>query len=352
MKNAIFILMILIVSPKTNGQDQQKIGPDEKTDWWDDVDGMLNKQAEISLGLADEALKQCPPAVEESLERRMALQLIDNVMHLEKAPLYPAVHDFLRMRIKNAIEEIRREKVESGAVIWKLYNHTFIVKTSSITVGFDIQGGVKTAQGYLLGKDLLGELVSACDVLFVSHFHADHADPWVASEFIKQDKPVVTPPGLWKDLAIYPSVVHPRREAWLVQKVGLPAKGIDLDYIAFPGHQGENVPNNVYLVFTPEGINVAHTGDQSNSDDFKWIDKTGDNYNTDVLMTNSWAVYPGQRLFRGFRPAMIIAGHENELGHTIDHREPYWLNYYRLPDKSEFPWIEMAWGEKFHYKGR
>ena len=93
----------------------------------------------------------------------------------------------------------------------------------------------------------------------------------------------------------------------------------------------------------------AHTGDQSNTEDLNWIDTIGDRYKIDVIMINSWSYYPGMRLAKGFRPKLIIPGHENELNHTIDHREPYWLNYVRLGDNPSFPWVQMATGERFHY---
>jgi hypothetical protein len=66
-----------------------------------------------------------------------------------------------------------------------------------------------------------------------------------------------------------------------------------------------------------------------------------------VLMPNCWAT-DIVRLADGFRPKLIIPGHENEMGHTIDHREPFWLTYNRL-SKSPYPLMVMAWGEKYHY---
>jgi hypothetical protein len=168
--------------------------------------------------------------------------------------------------------------------------------------------------------------------------------------FIEQNKPVVTPPDLWTGEQFYAKILHPERKPDVIQRINLPSKGKDLGVVVYPGHQGERILNNVYLVFTPEGLAFSHTGDQSNLEDFEWIDRIGDNHKVDVVMTNSWSVYGDQRLAHGYRPKLIIPGHENELGHTIDHREPYWLNYARMPEVKKFPWVQMAWGEKYHYQ--
>lgn len=331
-------------------QDSESVDPARKTDWWGDIDGFLNRQAEVTLEIADKALNCYPPDLEMPLIRKMALQMIDNVMHEEKAPEFQSVQKFLQNRIRNAIKDIKEKKIDSGAVIWKLYNHTFIVKTSTVTIGFDIQRGFRTHKGYLLDKGLLKELVNLTDILFISHLHNDHADKWVAETFIDNGKPVIAPPDLWKDDTLYSKILHLEREPHTIQNIALSGNGSELKIVVYPGHQGESVFNNVYLVYTPEGLTFLHTGDQSNLTDFVWIDKISDFHKVDVLMTNSWSVYPDNRLFRGCRPRLILPGHENELGHTIDHREPYWLNYIRLPEVFLFPWIQMTWGESYHLK--
>ena len=55
------------------------------------------------------------------------------------------------------------------------------------------------------------------------------------------------------------------------------------------------------------------------------------------------------RMIQGMRPRVVITGHENELGHSIDHREAYWRTYERL-EGSPAPCVLMAWGESYHYK--
>ena len=352
IKKIFTFITVLLVHFCLLAQNQDTIDPDKKTDWWDDIDGFMNQQAKITLGLVNEALNIDPPAIQESLMRKMALTMIDNVMHDEKAAYRPAVQQFFQIRIKNAIEEITKKKVTEGAVIWKMYNHSFVIKTSSITIGFDIQRGLRNVEGFTLSKDLMEKLVDAVDILFITHIHGDHADELVAEMFLTKNKPVVTSTDIFVKSPVYQKILHPERKPHEKQEIYLPNKGFSIKAVIYPGHQGEKILNNVYLVFSPEGMAFSHTGDQSNVNDFEWIDKIGDFFTVDVVMTNSWATYPELRLARGYRPKLIIAGHENEMGHTIDHREPYWLNYPRLGDKTTFPWIQMVMGEKFHYLTR
>lgn len=349
MKKSLLIACTIFFCLRLYAQNPDKSDPDQRIEWWGDTDGYINQQAKVSLGLVNQALEANPPAEKISPVRKMALLLIDNVLHEEKAASRPAVQDFLHRRISVAIDSIRSARVLKGAVIWKLYNHAFVIKTPTVTLGFDIQCGLPDVEGFTLSRELVRPLLDVVDILFVSHYHRDHADSWVAGQMLEQGKPVVTPADIWSDLPIYPGVLHPVRNGDKLQEVSLPNKGIKLRFVTYPGHQGEKIPNNVYLVFTPEKLSFIHTGDQSNLSDFAWIDHVADHYRVDVAMVNSWSVYPEQRLAHGFRPGLIIAGHENEMGHTIDHREPFWLNELRLGKGSICPWTEMVWGEKFNY---
>jgi L-ascorbate metabolism protein UlaG (beta-lactamase superfamily) len=349
MKKIVAAILIFLINPCLFAQSNKETDADKKTDWWGDIDGFLNQQARVTLDLVNDALRANPPALQENMTRKMALIMIDNVLHEEKAQYRQAVQAFYKERIENAIGEIRTTTVNKGAVIWKLYNHTFIVKTPSVTIGFDIQRGIPGNENFAFSKELIRTLIDAVDVLFVTHYHGDHADEWVAATFIEQNKTVITPPGIWENLPLYNKVLHPERTTARKQGISLPKKQTSLEVVVCPGHQGEKILNNVYLVFTPEGMCFCHTGDQSYNEDLYWIDKIGNNYKIDVLMINSWSYYPEFRLEKGFRPALIIPGHENELNHSIDHREPYWLNNVRLGDDPSYPWIQMAAGENFHY---
>jgi hypothetical protein len=114
----------------------------------------------------------------------------------------------------------------------------------------------------------------------------------------------------------------------------------------------------VVLVKTPEGLNIVHLGDQINEGDFmpdfSWIDDAGKHERVDIMIPNCWT-NDIDRIARGFNPALIVPGHENELGHNIADRVPFWgddeyldLKYSELK-KSAFPVVVMAWGEEYKY---
>ena len=321
----------------------------ERMDWWGDIEGFLDQQAHDILELTNEALTRFPPQLPEPIERRMVLLMLDAVLHDIDAPKRPPVQEFFHSRLERAINEIENTHIDEGAMIWKLYNHGWIVRTATVTIGFDlVRGRLVRIEGFGVADEVMERAARQCDVLFISHRHADHADEWVAQTFINQDKPVVAPPEVWADRPISEKITHLEREAHTLQSLQIQNGKRELKVVIYPGHQGSNVQCNVTLVFTPEGMSFAQTGDQSNDEDFTWIDEVGKRHRVDVLMPNCWTT-DIVRLARGFEPELISTGHENEMGHTIDHREPNWLTYRRMR-QSTYPLLLMTWGEKFHYK--
>ena len=320
----------------------------------------MDNQAEALLSQASKVFSDYPPNWPEPAARRSALLLLDGVFHDVYAPHRPPVQLFFKSRMRKAIEEIEQTEIAFGARIWKLYDHGFVIRTKTATIGFDlIRGKSARAEGFLISEDIMDRLIKQCDVLFISHYHGDHAEEWVAQSFIDQGKPVVAPPEVWKDKSINKYITHLERVPHTIQTLPVQGGKQILEVIVYPGHQGENIENNVSLVKTPEGLSFSHMGDQSNSDDFEWIDEVGNNHVVDVLMPNCWTT-DIVRVALGFNPALVITGHENEMGHTIDHREPYWLTYQRREGSDRFggsselgydtPLILMTWGESYHYK--
>lgn len=311
-------------------------------------DKFMDALAEARLDAATESLLRFPPAVPEPRERRLALFLIDGVLHDVYAPHRAAVQEFFKMRMDEALNEIEATEIEEGAVIWKLYNHGFIVKTATVAIGFDLTGGGSVrVDEFMPFHDFERRLVEICDALFISHRHRDHADLKLAGMMIEAGKPVVAPPEVWRGEKIHGRLTHLKRERDLEQKLAIQEGKRELRVVVFPGHQGRNIENNVPLVFTPEGMSFAQTGDQSNDEDFAWIDEVGEKFRVDVLMPNCWT-NDIVRMAKGFDPELVITGHENELGHTIDHREPYFLTYQRLR-RSTYPLVLMTWGESYRY---
>lgn len=341
----------------------------------EDDDAFLNRQAAALLAKVNETLQRVPPAVPEPAERRLALLLLDGVLHDSFAPNRPPVQEFYHGRIGQAVADLEKTRVARGATIWKLYNDGFVVRTKSVTLAFDVYRGAPgfrlddaqgqrtevPSPGFPIGDDLVGRLVRQCDVLFVSHPHGDHADPAVAAAFLAQGKPVVAPAEAFAGEPFRDQVTHLERRAELVQQLAIQGGKRRLEVVIYPGqqYQGKGLPNNVSLVTTPEGLSFAHNGDQINDppeykEDYRWIDHVHEHHRVDVLMTNCWTD-DILRMVRGFDPKLVLPGHENELGHQLWDRVPYWgdseylkLTYPQLL-ASKYPVLVMTWGERYHY---
>jgi len=57
---------------------------------------------------------------------------IDDLILGTYPPLHPDTKDFFRFMLQKAILEIKTEVVTTGATIWQIYNHGFIIKTASV----------------------------------------------------------------------------------------------------------------------------------------------------------------------------------------------------------------------------
>ena len=310
--------------------------------YWNNTDDMLQHQASLIFAKAYKILANHPPSASPNDERKLALFSIDAVLHDTRLDNGVAFRESIEERHKYIVEKLKNEKPKANELrIHQLYNHGFIVQSPSVTIGFDMYRGGK-ADNPFVSESTMQDLVNQCDILFVTHEHGDHADKSVVQMFCNQNKNVIAPPGVLQDIS--PLVKHQRGENLITEKINIPSKNKELKVIIFPGHQSQML-NNVYAVTTPEGLTVMHTGDQYNSDDLKWIARVGDMVKVDVLLVNCWTV-DLLKTVEGIKPKLIITGHENEMGHSIDHREPYWLTFKRF-ENVKTPYIIMAWGEDF-----
>jgi len=338
-------------------------------------DAFIARQSEVFLREADAVLKRVPPSLQEPEERKLALYLIDAALHDTHAPNRPEVQLFYHTRIEQAVQELENTKVTEGLRIWKLYNHGFIVRAPSVTVAFDLHrgparfrwDGPNERQGvaspqFPLSEPLLKRMVSQCDALFISHAHGDHVDEVAVSAFLDQGKPVVGPETILRGSPLGGKITHLKREAHAEQTLSIKNGQRALKVVVYPGqqYQGDGIPNNVVLVTSPEGLSFAHNGDQINDpypayqEDFKWIDEIRAHHKVDVLMTNNWT-NDLARMIRGFNPKLVLLGHQDELGHQMNDRVPYWGDAKFLGLNLEeakaagYPVVNMAWGESFPF---
>ncbi len=306
--------------------------------YWGNTDGFMREQASETFKLIQELLAKEPPSAKIGLLRRSALLHMDWVLHDTRLDNSEPIKNFLRDRIVGVIEDMK-EPVKKGAKVYKLYNHSFIIKTKSVTIAIDLVKGGK-GENALITDSLMHELANGCDVLLITHEHTDHADVEVGRIFAEAGKPIVAPTGMWANET---GVSYMRATDVLQERIGLTQSRF-IDLKVYPGYQGR-VLNNVYKICTPEGITIAHTGDMSASVMNNWLDNKEED-NVDVLLLHSWA-QPVMSFVTKFKPKILVTGHENELHHSIDHREPYWLNYRRMEGVNT-PIVYMTWGEWFN----
>lgn len=338
MKKIVLILSTVLFCLESFAQEQEK-----PLHYWRKTNELLADQAEYTFQLVNQILKENPPTSEESLIRKSALLHLDCAFHDTRLDDSEPFYRFMEYRIQQIINDLDNP-VSEGMKIYKLYNHAFIVKTKNFTIAFDIYRGEKKDSKPYISNELIKAMAERSDIMFVSHAHSDHADWQVAEIFIKAGKNIIAPTGLWENNSNL--IRHMRSDNIINEKIRL-SSGKRLQVKVMPGHQDKD-PNNIYIVTTPEGISVAHTGDQWNKDDDKWIAKIHEDTPVDVLLVHCWAM-PLENIIGGFNPKIVVTGHENEMAHSIDHREPYWLNHHRL-EKVTLPVVTMAWGEHYLYK--
>jgi hypothetical protein len=68
----------------------------------------------------------------------------------------------------------------------------------------------------------------------------------------------------------------------------------------------------------------------------------------DIYLPNCW-MPDLDRAVRGVNPRLVITGHENEMAHTVPHREDYTQTYNRLHG-IPYPALVMTWGESYAYR--
>ncbi len=315
----------------------------EDVAYWGKEDAYLLRQAKYMYELVDEALDEYPPVVGAPTSRRLALYNLDAMLHETKYDNSEPFKAFVSSRANKVIEDML-SPVKRGMKIYKIYNDGFVARTRSVTIAFDVVRGALNGES-IVSEEQIAAIVDRCDVLFLSHNHGDHVDRYVVDRFIAAGKPVVAASEILEGVE---GVTHYRSETEILDKEVALKNGERLAVKIYPGHQSEMMCN-VYAVTTPEGLTVAQTGDQYNKEDFKWIATVKEQRpSIDALIINCWSMDIADAI-KGFNPRYVLTGHENEMGHTIDHREAFWLTFQKL-QPVEHDYVVMAWGEWFEFK--
>jgi L-ascorbate metabolism protein UlaG (beta-lactamase superfamily) len=298
---------------------------------------LRDRWARETLDWVDTVLKSNPPSRDPAPIRIQALAAFDDPIHLGEAPVLPVIADYFQRRVVPGLTHLESHtKVDNGAMIWKFYNFTFIVRTAGHTIAFDVSHGFRDVT---MSSDQLRRIAEQVDVAFISHDHPDHADVVFAEHMAALGKKVVIPNDLWP---------HSKIEHALLRVQGdYQGTVAGVKFTAFPGSQGGSIPNPVYLV-ADEGMTFMHMGDQSRSSDFRdWIQGLGRRHDVNVLLVNCRDGNMTSKI-KEIDPDLVIPGHENEIRHIVDGRQGVVRTLKNLEGVQK-PFVLMHWGEHFHY---
>ena len=308
-------------------------------------DYYLECQSEALFKVADEGLDAYPPVVGAPIERRLALYNLDGLLHDTRNDNTEAFRGFVTSRVTKLLADLEKP-MKRGLRVYKIYNEAFVVRTKSATIAFDFSRcRCRGHKDPIVPTELAEKIAAKCDALFLTHRHGDHVDSYIVDLFVKAGKPVVAAPNILVDKE---GVTHRRNEEGIDNFELKLKSGKALQVSIVPAIHGK-VMNNVYVVTMPEKYTVCHTGDMSGKSNFKWIPTIKDKVaKIDALLINCWTGAIAKAI-PGFDPRYVITGHENEMGHTIDHREAYWLSFTKLAN-VDYKYVVMAWGEWFTIK--
>jgi len=283
-------------------------------------------------------------------DRKPAFLELDQILQSPLSNKSYRVRQFFSRCMTIALEEIEQEQIidTDQIKLWQFYNQGYVVKTSSLTMAFDL---VTTRHVYNVFWDLEPTIVSAfadlIDILFVTHRHPDHFDLELINTMIGKGKRVIIPHELIS--------LVPRGAIGLkpdeIRTFAFPTKQDEsLHVIAHKGlhvyDQGRNIPHRVYEIETANRFSLLHLGDH---------DYTSSVLNTalcHVGFVKIGSISPDfddisalTKLTRQVTFNHLIAGHLNELGHPVKGGRISYEAAFDCLKSIAVPSAVLAWGE-------
>ena len=307
-----------------------------------------------TLEFTDRLLAKYPPMVDdggrEAMIRRDIFRLMDYPLHVdnysenvpenEKAAFDSASGKYTSDARDRALAFITGPAPEAGTLAFcKVYNCGFVVRTSERTFLVDVRwDGSADDAAILAGHS---------DAFFLTHPHGDHFSPVMLQAMENAGKPIILPCSTLRSYPAASPVVIDR-------DVTEPMDIAGVSVLSIFGHQGADIPNNVYhLSF--DGWTMIFQGDNR-----AWEKQAAlaDYPAADVIVAPVWTDI---KLL--FDPALraegasenkpvYVTAHENELNHTVEHRESYWELFNRGdrlgdPEYDYPPFCILGIGETF-----
>lgn len=268
--------------------------------------------------------KLCPPTVDdgskEAAMRRDIMFLLDFPLHVDNLSKTATDADkeaFNKLSAAhraigraNALKALAVPAPAPGQIqIIKVYNSGVILRTSERTIAVDIKW-----EGDRAGADAIAQ---ASDIFFLSHPHGDHFSPVMMVALASAGKTAILPSDVAPDLkwegkkVIYRNILEPETYC-----------GIQVWNVT--GYQ-DDIPNNSYIIAF-DGWRVMLPGENSFYDRYAAfagveapnliIEPSWNSIDSTFKTVEGMPGYDRDKTY-------YIPEHENELYHTVDHRESY-----------------------------
>jgi len=280
--------------------------------------------------------------------RKNILKLLDYPLHVDNRSAYAdpemvevfdkATEEYLAGGRGAALKWLEGKAPEPGKLeICKVYNMGYFLRTSERTFAIDIRWDGTEREAQKIAKKI--------DVIFLTHPHGDHFCETMLNAVVDEGKPIILPSDVLpayqggSKIIITDDIISPINIA-----------GINIQVLR--GDQGENVPNNIYILDF-DGWRVVHQGDNARHEiEAKLSEMTA----PDIVIAACWnkthSILSALKAAQGAdqRPLLYIPGHENEMQHTVDHRESYWELFNRAdrladPNFNYPPYVLIDHGE-------
>ena len=269
----------------------------------------------------DRMLKAYPAEVSEgakcSFERKMLLLLRDYPMHVDNKPkdapqelknaYDSSIRELYSSAEQEALEWLRKRGKGKKLEVFKVYNMGFLFRSGAKVCAIDVQ--------WSGSEEEIAEFVSLIDVFFVTHPHGDHYDKPVLEAVLKAGKPLVMPSDILPEF-------NSRHKIIIDKDCPEPMEVAGLTFESRMGNQGVNIPCNVYLISLGKW-NIVHNGDNSVDEAEHFLSQK----DVDVLVAACWNKFKDTMDHIKANPegtsCIYMSSHENEKGHTVDHRESY-----------------------------
>ena len=331
-------------------------------------------------------LRKYPPCPAHRERRRESMKMINPIFRgrADMGSGYAPLVEYYRRRVDKVIREVRRTRVTTGVMVWKLHSSGFVFKTPKTVFSIDLIDNVMRSP---LGNDLLQDpdvwdrpceetpcgmcmtarqrqaLAEQIDYAFHTHQHRDHISWDLARLTMAAGGKVIGTPGIrsaWARYGYGDKLVVLRHTDATKKKPKVNRIG-PLQVRLHQGYQigggGCDTQCNAYVITSGSGVTVYAKGDTNDTSLYNWmvraksfgakIDLAVGNISTGDLAE------PTARLFDFF----AIPGHDWDMIHGPVVKGTYWwhvgpwagvydqMDWLFARDRCEL----LTWGERYHF---